>query len=105
MTEKVLASANLRNRKRCLDSTRVGAAKMGSSIDLAISWRTALSLAPWDGCRQEVAATDAGMQARDQVAVNDDVILLSTANGDTGGPLIHHQLSVIEPKPQTHGAR
>jgi hypothetical protein len=27
-----------------------------------------------------------------QVAVNYDVILFSTANGDAGGPLIHQQL-------------
>jgi hypothetical protein len=54
----------------------------------------------------EVAATDhdAGVQARAQVALDYDIILLGTANGDARGELVHHQLAVIEPQPQTHAA-
>src|SRR6185369_17538513 len=54
----------------------------------------------------ELAATDldAGVQARAQAALHYDVILLGTANGDARGALVHHQLAVIEPQPQTHAA-
>src|SRR6516165_6013692 len=52
----------------------------------------------------EVGTTDhdAGVQARAKVTLNHDVILVGTANGDAGGVLVHHQLSIIEPQPQTH---
>jgi len=57
-----------------------------------------------DQCELNATDLDAGVQARDHVALDHDVVFLGATNGDARLALIHQQLAIIEPQPQTHAA-